>query len=55
MVFGSNASFSAEVRVGSLSPVHLWFRSEVSPVLMVVFSLRGGMSRVWGLDKLRAS
>ena len=41
MAFGSNASFSAEVRVGSLSPVHLRFSSRVSPVLMGLFSLQG--------------
>lgn len=41
MAFGSNASFSAEVRVGSLSPVHLRFSSKLSLVLMDLFSLQG--------------
>ena len=41
MALGSNASFSAEIRVGCLSSVHLWFGSKVSPILRDLFSLRG--------------
>ena len=41
MDLGSNASFSAEIRVGCLSSVHLCFGSKVSPILRDLFSLRG--------------
>lgn len=55
MAFACSASFSAEVRIRSVNPVHLWFSSKVFPPPWWTCSVWEGMHRVWGPDKPRAS
>lgn len=55
MAFACSASFSAEVRIRSVNPVHLWFSSKVFPPPWWTCSIWEGMHRVWGPDKPRAS